>query len=117
MIFNGKDKFRFSIYEPFSLGFDFPMKSAIFWAAAQVGITVFLHSTRFSVHDETVRIVLGSSPKWEQVATPIYVNRLELIINKLLIKTNESFWLLFKLLFKLLFELLFKLLFELLLKL
>ena len=53
----------------------------------------------------------------KQVATPIYVNRLELIINKLLIKTNESFWLLFKLLFKLLFELLFKLLFELLLKL
>ena len=53
----------------------------------------------------------------KQVATPIYVNRLELIINKLLIKTNKSFWLLFKLLFKLLFELLFKLLFELLLKL
>ena len=53
----------------------------------------------------------------KQVATPIYVNRLELVINKLLIKKNESFWLLFKLLFKLLFELLFKLLFELLLKL
>ena len=53
----------------------------------------------------------------QQVATPIYVNRLELIINKLLIKTNEFFWLLFKLLFKLLFELLFKLLFELSLKL
>ena len=53
----------------------------------------------------------------EQVATPIYVNRLELVINELLIKKNESFWLLLKLLFKLLFELLFKLLFELLLKL
>ena len=60
---------------------------------------------------------LGGWEQREQVATPIYVNRLELIINKLLIKTNESFWLLFKLLFKLLFELLFKLLFELLLKL
>ena len=51
------------------------------------------------------------------MATPIYVNRLELIINELLIKKNEFFWLLFKLLFKVLFELLFKLLFKLLLKL
>ena len=35
----------------------------------------------------------GSGTNGKQVATPIYVNRLELIINKLLIKKNESFWL------------------------
>ena len=43
------------------------LKRRNFWAAAQVGMTVFLHSTRFSVHEEKVRFFGGNSPKWEEL--------------------------------------------------